>query len=242
MNLIAIETATDVCGVALLQGSHVTVDLNLARPRAHAENLVLLIRDALHYGGISRTDLDAVAVSMGPGSYTGLRIGVSAAKGLAVALGIKLVGVPTLEALAASVLPVARPGDVICAALNARRNEVYAAASEVRPDGTLESLAETNALIEEDIPAWFGNLPSGTVWIVGDGGPKAAAALEEQHTHRVRLLQPALHPPSAAWIARLGLHRLELGMEEDTASFEPFYLKEFVAKKRERSIFERLPF
>lgn len=242
MNLIAIETATDVCGVALLQGGRVTVDLSLARPRAHAENLVLLIQDALRYGGLSRADLDAVAVSMGPGSYTGLRIGVSAAKGLAVALGIELVGVPTLEALAASAVPAAREGDVICAALNARRDEVYAAAFRVGSGGALENVAGTTALGEPDVPAWFEDLPSGIVWITGDGGPKVTSALGEQDSGRTHLLEPELHPPSAAWVARLGSHRLAQRAVEDAASFEPFYLKAFVAKKRERSIFERLPF
>lgn len=242
MNLIAIETATDVCGVALLQGGEVTVEVSLNRPRAHAENLVLLIQDALRYGGVDAADVDAIAVSMGPGSYTGLRIGVSAAKGLAVALDAALVGVPTLEALAASVVPYAEAGDIVCAALHARRDEVYAAAFRIDGQRALDPLAPAAALTAEEVSDWLA-LPSPTaIRIAGDGGPKVAAALREGGIGDVHLLDPVAHRPSAAWVARRALLKVEREEVEDAASFEPFYLKEFVAKKRARSAFERLPF
>jgi tRNA threonylcarbamoyladenosine biosynthesis protein TsaB len=242
MNLIALETATDACSVALLRGESVVADLALHRPRAHAENLILLVRDALAYGGITASELDAVAVSMGPGSYTGLRIGVSAAKGLAVALDLKLVGVPTLEALAASVAPVAYPGDLVCTLLNARRDEVYATVFSVAQDKTVAPLSETAALPVADLPGWLNVSEPYTLWLAGDGAGKAEASLRNAYGDAVRVLDPDTFPPSAGWVARLALPRLQQGKAADVAAFEPFYLKDFVAKKSNLSAFERLPF
>ena len=142
--LLALETATDVCSVAVLRDGAVTAQASLHRPRVHAEQLVPLVDNLLERAAVNRADLDAIAVSMGPGSYTGLRIGVSTAKGLAMALDAALIGVPTLEALAASVQPAAATGDVACALLDARRDEVYAAAYEITDDG-LAPFASTSA-------------------------------------------------------------------------------------------------
>ncbi len=240
--LLAIETATDVCGVALMEDARVTATLTLARPRRHAEQLVSLIRDALRYGGLEAGALGAVAVSMGPGSYTGLRIGVSTAKGLALAVGAQLVGVPTLEALAATALPAADPGDVVCAAFNARREEVYAAAFRVGADAGLTPLAETTALPTGDLPTWLPVQTAGRLWLVGEGAPAAAEALAPTWGARLRALPPDAYPPDAAAVARLGHDRLARGETEDVGAFEPFYLKAFVARRNTRSAFERLPF
>lgn len=238
--LLAIETATNVCGVALVQDGRVTVSLHLHRPRAHAENLVPFIRDALRYGGLEAQALGAVAVSKGPGSYTGLRIGVSTAKGLALATDAALVAVPTLEALAASVAPQAQAGDLVLAALDARRDEVYAAAFHVSDAGALSEHTETAALAVGRLPAWL-SASGERVWLVGNGASKAASALEDAGYERLHLLDEASHAPSADWIAHLGLRRLEAGTVEDVAAFEPYYLKEFVATERQGSVFDQLP-
>lgn len=239
MNILALETATDICQVALLQGEQVTVQLGLSRPRAHAENLVPLIRDALHYAGLERSALDAVAVSKGPGSYTGLRIGVSTAKGLAAALDLKLIGIPSLDALAASVESVTAPGDVLVTAFNSRRNEVYFAVYQNTATG-LESLvgpstANVESHQEEIVPA-----ATGRIYLAGEGAPRMQRLLSQKAS--VFVLDPAIFTPSAASIARLALLRLHRGEQDDLAQFEPFYLNEFVAKKAARSIFDRLPF
>lgn len=245
MRLIALETATDVCSVALLDddfdAEQPVAALTLARPRAHAENLVPLLQDALRYAGFPAASLDAVAVSQGPGSYTGLRIGASTAKGLAAALDLQLVAVPSLEALAAAVAPLAEPGDRICAAFNARRTEVYAAAFEVDAAGRLQPLRETAALDADSLPEWLEATREHRYWLVGEGAAQAAAALQAGG-FRWKRPGPAFDVPSAAWIARLGRLRLAEGRTEDIAAFEPFYLKEFVAKKPKGSVFERLPF
>ncbi|QXD14362.1 tRNA (adenosine(37)-N6)-threonylcarbamoyltransferase complex dimerization subunit type 1 TsaB [Rhodocaloribacter litoris] len=239
--LLAIETATDVCSVALMQHGTVVAASTLVRPRAHAENLVPMIRDVLGYAGVPPERLEAVAVSKGPGSYTGLRIGVSTAKGLVVALGIRLVGVPSLEALAAQLVPVTAPGDLICTAFNARRDEVYVAAFRRAADG-LTPAAETAALPVTALADWLPSPGAGRLWLAGEGAPAVAAALPPARREDLHLVDPACLVPDAGAVARLGRLRLERGQTEDPATFEPFYLKPFVARKAPRSAFERLPF
>ncbi len=233
--LLALETATDVCSVALLRGERVVVELTLARPRRHAEQLAPLIRDALRYGDTAPADLEAVAVSQGPGSYTGLRIGVSTAKGLARATGAALVGVPTLEALAASAAGCARPGEVLLPLLDARRDEVYAAAFRRAEDHDLTPLADTTALPVGELAGWLraaGLDPSeldpseASGYLLGSGTGKAQEPLRESDL-RLTVLSPAQHPPSAAWVGRRALGRLQAGTVADAASFEPYYLKAF---------------
>lgn len=240
--ILALETATDVCSVALLQGNTVTVSLTLNRPRAHAENLVLLIQDALRYGQVTANDLDAIAVSKGPGSYTGLRIGVSTAKGLAAATDTPLIGIPSLEALAASVTPLAARDDLVIAAFHARRNEVYGAAYRVTDNGILVTHAETTARTLPEIMDWLVPPEATTFWLAGNGASHLAPTLAEVSDATVHVLPAVTHSPSAAWVARLALPHLQAGNVEDLATFEPFYLKAFVAKTQKRSIFERLPF
>jgi tRNA threonylcarbamoyladenosine biosynthesis protein TsaB len=263
--LLALETSTDVCSVAILQGDRVTVELSLCRPRAHAENLISLIADALRYAAVEPDQLDAVAVSQGPGSYTGLRIGASTAKGLAAAVDILLIGIPSLEALASTAAAVASEGEFVVAAFNARRDEVFAAAFRQTGDARIEQYGETVALAIDEAADWLGRRPDAPsapdrenlatdeaadrlgrpegrrIWLVGDGGPKLMAALCDSDLP-VRLLDPALFAPSAASVARLASRRLAAGLAEDVAAFEPFYLKEFVAKKAAGSIFDRLTF
>lgn len=241
MPLLALETTTDVCSVALWQAEAVPVLLTLDRRRAHAENLVLLVQDALRYGNVAQAAVEAIAVSQGPGSYTGLRIGVSTAKGLAVAWDAALVGVPTLEALARQALPFAEPGDVLIPAFNARRDEVYAAAFSATPEGTLQPRQAPAALPLAEAAAWR-PAPSGVgaTWLLGEGATALAETWPAPETRRLRIL-PGLRP-TARTVAELGAARLAIGMTENVAAFEPFYLKPFIAKKREKTIFERLPF
>jgi len=228
--LLALETATDVCGVALFAGDALCFEAILQRGRVHAEQLAPLIADALERCALRAADLDAVAVSMGPGSYTGLRVGVSTAKGLAEATGARLIGVPTLEALAASVTPYALPGDVVVPLLNSRRTEVYTAAYRIAPDAALMPLAEPVALEAASVPDWLPRPDDGgRLWLVGEGTARVAVHLTELPAS-FRLLDPAQHNLRAFWVGRLGLARYRAGRFEDVASFEPFYLKDFVAK------------
>lgn len=223
MTLLALETATDTCSVALLRENRIVAEVHLHRPRVHSERLTPLVEDVLRHGGSEEKALDAVAVSMGPGSYTGLRIGVSTAKGWATATGADLIGVPTLDAYAAQLRSVVEPGDVVCALLDARRDEVYAGAFRGTNDG-LVSHAETKALTVASLSAWVGPV-EGRLWLVGDGAEKSREALAGVGTTEM-MLPPEEWSPSAAWVARRGRERLASHGPDDVSSFEPFYVKE----------------
>jgi tRNA threonylcarbamoyladenosine biosynthesis protein TsaB len=232
--LLAIETATDVCSVALLDGGRPVGLAEVLRPRAHAALLAPLIRDVLAQAERSVGDLTAIAVSAGPGSYTGLRIGASTAKGLAYVNGAALVAVPSLEALAFGAQDVLAEDDLLVAAFQSRRDEVYAAAFRRTPDG-LALVADTAAVEVGDLAGW---LPehAGTLWIAGEAGAVVADAVGSA----ARLLDAGRFRPSAAHVGALGAAKLAAGATVDVAAFEPEYLKDFVAK-RARPIFERLP-
>jgi tRNA threonylcarbamoyladenosine biosynthesis protein TsaB len=229
--LLAIETATDVCSVALLAGERVLGVAEALRPRAHAELLAPLVHDLLAQHGVRAADLQTVAVSAGPGSYTGLRIGVSTAKGLCIASGAGLVGVPTLAALATAASGVLREGDLLVTALPSRRGEVYVAA--FRPDGArLAEAAPAAALTLDELGAW---LPAyeDVLWLLGDAAPLALEALARP----ARVLGAPVFRPHAVLVARLAAERAAAGDLDDVAAFEPAYLKPFEARVG-RSIFD----
>jgi tRNA threonylcarbamoyladenosine biosynthesis protein TsaB len=232
--LLALETATDVCSVALFDDDRLLGLGEVLRPRQHAALLAPLIRDVLAQADATTDDLTAVAVSAGPGSYTGLRIGASTAKGLAWATGAGLVAVPSLEALAVGAHDVLVEGDLLVTAFRSRRGEVYAAAFR-RDEDDLTPAADAAALPLEALPDW---LPAadGTVWIAGEAGALVADALPGES----RILDPRRFRPSAEHVGRLGLERLAAGEAVDVAAFEPDYLKDFVPE-RGKPIFERLP-
>jgi tRNA threonylcarbamoyladenosine biosynthesis protein TsaB len=257
MTILGIETATETCGAAVVTGGDggaltVAAEAHLHRPRVHARRLTALVEDVLDHAELEgdpdeETPLaavDAVAVSMGPGSYTGLRIGVSTAKGWAMAGDLALVGVPTLEAHCARLAALAAPGDVICGLIDARRDEVYAAAYDVpggeseRPaSGLLPVRAGTTACTVDELAAWLGEV-DGRLWVVGDGGAKSRDALARDlfddrdmdgRDAPLTVVPPADLPPSAAWVARCARPRLADGRTDDLDAFEPFYLKDFHA-------------
>lgn len=235
MNLLAIETATNVCSVAVAQSGRLRAEISLSRPRAHAEHLVPMIQDALRYADVRADKLQVVAVSSGPGSYTGLRIGVSTAKGLAEAVEAALVGVPTLMGLAAQIQTV--PGEYVAAAIDARRDEWYAALFVADEDGFLREEREAGVVGSEEILEWFGNVIP-PVRLVGSGWAKLIDALREA---QIPFRYANTVGPSARSIAALGAAKAMHNEFEDLITFEPYYLKEFVARKPDASAFEKLP-
>lgn len=223
MTILALETATRTCGVAVMQDDDLLGEAHLHRPRVHSERLTPLVEDLLDHAGVASQNLDAIAVSMGPGSYTGLRIGVSTAKGWALATEAALVGVPTLEAFAAQLTPIAAPGDVGCVLLDARRDEVYAGAYRLTSKGVAEHVP-TKALTVDALPEWIGSV-EGRLWLLGDGAPKGRDALASTGSTQT-LVAPEHLPPSASWVARRGRDRLSTSGPDDVATFEPFYVKD----------------
>ena len=233
MLTLAIETATNNCSVALLDEEQVVSELLLTRPRSHAEFLVPMIEQALQMAAKQADDVGLVAVSMGPGSYTGLRIGVSTAKGFAYATNAALVGVPSLDAVAHAVAEHAEATDAIVVAFGARRNEVYAAVYDAAPRAVI---APPAAVPLSELGEWV-STGDRRLWVAGDATERVLKELQPVFTARAAPIQP-----NAAAVGRVGLQLFHDHGAADLTAFEPFYLKEFVAKKQKKTIFERLPF
>jgi tRNA threonylcarbamoyladenosine biosynthesis protein TsaB len=218
-HILSIETSTSICSVAIHEQGELLALAEIKEPGAHAEKLLLLVDEVFEKAGLSFGDLDAVAVSQGPGSYTGLRIGVSTAKGIAYALEIPLIGINTLQAMAAS-QPVA-PGDYVVAVLDARRKEVY---TQTFGD-SLQELSPIEAVVLEE--GVFGSiLEKGRVYFVGDGVEKVKD--EVKSTNALIIADWAISI-SAKNMGVLAFEKYASKEWEDLAYFVPNYLKEFKA-------------
>jgi tRNA threonylcarbamoyladenosine biosynthesis protein TsaB len=214
--LLAIETSSDVCGVALMRHGELVYEAGLHIARSHAGHLAPMIADALLRVGASPADVEAVAVSAGPGSYTGLRIGVSTAKGLCLAGGSLLVAVPTLAALGHAARPWLPAGVLVLAALPSRRGEVYVASVDA------SDVLSTPVASAHRLDALPSSLTSGapSVMVIGPAADPVAHALGEAgHETKAITLQP-----SAASVAHLGAARLAAGVTADVVGFEPEYV------------------
>jgi tRNA threonylcarbamoyladenosine biosynthesis protein TsaB len=220
MRLLAIDTATDVCAVGVAAPGMPDVVRAEVVGRAHAERLMVMVAEAVAAAGIAAADLDRIAVVVGPGSFTGLRIGVSTVKGLGWALGLPIAAVPTLDAMAAAVPAPALP---VCPVIAARRGEVYASLYRRDGDG-LRREWDYLALAPEALAE---RLTEPTL-LVGDG----AAGVVSPHARR---LPPPQRVPSPACVAVLGRARLRLGETVDAAALVPFYLRASQAELRRRA-------
>jgi tRNA threonylcarbamoyladenosine biosynthesis protein TsaB len=183
--------------------------------RSHMTLLPGLIERVLARAGLGIGDVEGLAISIGPGSFTGLRIGLGLTKGLAFAGGLPLATVPTLEALAA--VAGAEPGQCVCAALDARKREVYAALFDVDADGTPQRRSPDMALSPDALAA---ELPAGAV-LVGD----AAAAYPDVLGPGLIVRSFATHHPRGGTVARLGARRLAAGEAVDVGAVEPVYVR-----------------
>lgn len=221
--ILSIESATSVCSVALHQNGEFLGLMELNQENVHAKKLMILIESLFDKLGLNTKGLDAVAVSSGPGSYTGLRIGVSIAKGLAYAHNIPLIGLDTLNALAHQVIPFCSIGDVIVPMLDARRMEIYM--SIVSSGG--EIIEASQPLIVEENP-FLKYLNTGKVYFIGDGVGKLRGILDHQNALFPNVLNSS---KSMGGLAFVKYQRKEF---EDLAYFEPNYLKEFrvIASKK----------
>jgi tRNA threonylcarbamoyladenosine biosynthesis protein TsaB len=222
VNILGIETATTVCGVALIRDGTVVAEQWLEERSVHAERLFGLIDAVLQEGGVDPRDLDAIAVSIGPGSFTGLRIGLSAAKGFHLALGKPLIAVPTLVALAQRCAPMfSRNDGHIIAALDARRDEVYCQTFTVH-DGTIVPDGDVDARTVAEV---VGSMPIGSVVLTGDGQHKILAALPAGSPDPV-LADGMLARCSASAVVTTGAAMFAQGLIADAGSLEPLYVKE----------------
>ena len=212
--ILSIETATTNCSVALSKDGKLLAgkeDYNTSY--SHAERLHVFIEELLVSAEVSMQELSAIAVSKGPGSYTGLRIGVSAAKGLCYALEIPLISVPTLTALAYQV----QEEGLVIPVLDARRMEVYSAIF----DAQHQQIRETQAQILDET-SFAEELASGKVYFIGNGVEKFTEVC--QHPNAVFIMDKL---PSAKETSVLATAKYAQKDFEDVAYFEPYYLKDF---------------
>jgi len=220
MRVLALETSTLAGGVALVDGERLVAEYLLDVSVTHSERLMAAVDRVLADARWAPRDLDGIAVSIGPGSFTGLRIGVSTAKGLAWALGVPVAAVPTLDAMAAAIPWAALP---VCPVLAARRAEVYASLYRHDGDG-LRREWEYLALPTDELAA---RLTEPTL-LIGDG----AAGITSPHA---RLPAPPRRVPSPACVAVLGRERLILGDSVGAAELAPLYLRPSQAELRHRA-------
>jgi tRNA threonylcarbamoyladenosine biosynthesis protein TsaB len=213
--ILNIETATKNCSVALAKDGKTILCKEIAEEGySHAERLHVFIEAIIKDAGIALQDLSAIAVSQGPGSYTGLRIGVSAAKGLCYALDIPLIAVDTLQALAAQ---VTISSGLIIPMIDARRMEVYSAIFSP----TLEKKREVLAQIIDDNS--FEDREE-TLYFVGDCTDKCKPVLtKENHVFLEEIVYP-----SAKEMSAVSFEKFKINDTVDVAYFEPYYLKDFM--------------
>lgn len=217
--LLGIETATFCGGVALLGADRLLGSRTLNSPATHSGRLLAAIEGLLAETGRDLHDLTGLAVSIGPGSFTGVRIGLSAAKGLAVALNLPMVGVSTLEALA---LRAGRDNRLICPVLDARRKEVFAAAYRWAAQADVPRLviAPAAAPIED-----FLRRLRGRCLLLGDGALRYRPAIESHLGERASFAPAHRMLPSAEEVAWLGQRRFARGEADDPAQLEPVYIR-----------------
>ena len=226
--ILNIETSTDVCSVAVSQdGAIIWSDEDRTGPN-HAVKLGTFVDEALSFSDNHAIPLDAVAVSCGPGSYTGLRIGVSMAKGICYGRNVPLIAVHTLPLMTVSVLLYHELEEdaLLCPMLDARRMEVYAAIYDraLRPVREVQADVVTSDTYKE----W---LDKGPVYFFGNGAAKCMEVINHPNARLIEGVEPL-----AKWMLPLAERRFLNEKFEDVAYFEPFYLKDFVAKEPKKLI------
>lgn len=230
--ILHIETSTNGCSVAVSEdGQCIFEQADYGEKGTGAERLGTMVDEALSFTDNHAIPFDAVAVSCGPGSYTGLRIGVSMAKGICYGRDLKLIAVPTLELMCVPVLlreQVQEDDALLCPMLDARRMEVYAALY----DRSLKTVREVSADIvdAETYKSWLDERP---VYFFGNGASKCKETIQHPHARFMENVRPL-----AKWMQPLAERRFLNGQFEDVAYFTPFYLKDFVAIKPKQLIFK----
>lgn len=219
--ILQIDTATEICSVSLSLEGVLIDQLEASEPNAHASKLTVFIDELLHKNTVLYSDLCAVSVSMGPGSYTGLRIGVSTAKGLCYALDIPLIAVNTLESMFNGFLKDKEivQDSLYIPMLDARRMEVYMQVYNEKKELIQETSA--NIISEES----FGNFKGKKVVLFGAGALKLKTLFSNNET--LSIVEDFKH--SSASMSTLSYAKFTNNDFEDLVYFEPYYLKEFVA-------------
>lgn len=228
MIILQIDTATSVCSVSLSRAGETIAVAELDEPNVHASKLTRLIEEVMEKSSLQLSDLNAVAVSKGPGSYTGLRIGVSTAKGLCYGLEIPLIGIDSLHSLASGFIiqnPDLPERALLYPMIDARRLEVYLSVF----DKNLNLKQPTKAQILDS--TYFDNVDIDIpIYLFGDGADK----FEELLSRNVNVHIMAGFRQSASFLSHLAYQAFQDSSFEDVAYFEPFYLKDFVPLKSKK--------
>ena len=218
MLLLLLETATTMCSVALSKNGKILAIKEINNGYTHAENITVFITDVCEKAQIKLPEIAAIAISKGPGSYTGLRIGVATAKGLCYALNKPLIAINTLEAMAYGQLPKDENA-LYCPMIDARRMEVYCALLDAKNNFVKQTSAE---IISENSFSEF--LHEQKIYFFGDGAAKCKQTLS--HHKNAIFIEDIF--PSAQNMIPLAQQAFEKNNFENLAYFEPYYLKEFV--------------
>ncbi len=228
--ILHIETSTNACSVAVSEnGQCIHEETQHGERGAGAEQLGRMVDEALSFTDSHAIPFDAVSVSCGPGSYTGLRIGVSMAKGICYGRDLKLIAVPTLELMCVPVLlreTITEDNALLCPMIDARRMEVYSALY----DRSLKEVREVKAdvVTAETYKQWLDERP---IYFFGNGAQKCMETLNHPNAHYIDGIEPL-----AKWMMPLAEKRFLNEQFEDVAYFVPFYLKDFVAIKPKKLI------
>ncbi|GAA4085908.1 tRNA (adenosine(37)-N6)-threonylcarbamoyltransferase complex dimerization subunit type 1 TsaB [Mucilaginibacter panaciglaebae] len=223
--ILQIETATTVCSVALAKDGETIAVKQLNERNIHAEVITLYINELIVNNGLKFDDVDAIAVSSGPGSYTGLRIGVSTAKGLCFALDKPLISIETLEAMAHGIMAEDNidSDTLFCPMIDARRMEVYTALFDAGGNMVKPTSAE---IIDEH--SFTEHLQTKKILFFGDGAEKCQALLSKSSNARfnTEFINSAKH------LTKKAAEKYLTQQFEDVAYFEPFYLKDFLVTQK----------
>jgi len=220
--ILSLDATTTVCSVAIHENEHCLAWEFIEEPRAASSRLMVSTQDILQAAGLKPSDLNAVAVSSGPGSYTGLRIATSAAKGICVALNLPLVAVNSLLVMAHPII-IEKIADLYCPMIDARRMEVYCCLFD--ENGNAVSLIEAKILTAE---SYQNELNKNKIAFFGDGSSKFKTVANHPNAVFVDDVQP-----DARHLGVLAYDRFKTNQFEDVEKFEPFYLKDFLIKSKQ---------
>lgn len=218
MKVLGIDTSTRCGSIGLIEGSEVISEYFLNLSVTHSERLLKSIDYLLKESRCSMEELDGWAISLGPGSFTGLRIGVSTVKGLAYATGKPVVGVPSLDVLATQISPTPY---LICSILDARKEEVYSAFYRYDEANLLQRCSKYQAIKPKDLVKRINE----KVILVGDGVKTYRWVFENSLPSLALFPDPSLHLPHGSTVARLGGDLLLKGISLDVKTFTPIYLR-----------------
>lgn len=220
--ILSLDASTTVCSVAVHENEHCLAWEFIEEPRAASSRLMVSTQEILQAAGLKPSDLNAVAVSSGPGSYTGLRIATSAAKGICVALNLPLLAVNSLRVMTHEIISE-KLADLYCPMIDARRMEVYCCLF----DGAGQEVSHIEAKIL-NAESFQNELNQSKIAFFGDGSGKFKSLTNHPNAVFVNDVQP-----DARHLGVLAFERFKAGQFEDVEKFEPFYLKDFLIKSKQ---------